>query len=76
MKKIETAYLFAVATMLLVVVILSLHRCSQLKGLWPASIETASMGKPRLVNVEMINLLMHQGKLSDKEAKFYTTKNK
>jgi hypothetical protein len=73
MKRIESVYLVAVATMLLMVVILSLHRCSELKGLWLESTTAASIGKPRTVNVEQIRLLMNQGKLSDKEAGFYTT---
>ncbi|GEM_PF-2753986 len=73
MKRIETAYLVAVATMILMVFILSLHRCSELKGLWHESTTAISIGKPRAVNVEQIHLLMNQGKLSDKEAKFYTT---
>jgi hypothetical protein len=73
MQRTETAFLVAVATMLLLIFILSLHRCSELKGLWHESVTSASIGKPRTVNVEQILLLKNQGKLSDKEAKFFTT---
>ena len=73
MKRIETAYLLAVGTMLLVIFILSLHRYSELQGLWHESTTATSIGKPRTVNAEQIRLLMNQGKLSDQEAKFYTT---
>lgn len=72
MKRIERAYLVAVATIVVMFFTLSLHRCSELKGLWYDSPTTASIGKPRAVNVEQIRLLMTRGKLSDKEAKFYT----
>lgn len=71
MKRIETAYLIAVATMLLIVFTLSLHRGSELKNLWHESTTAATIGKPRAINVEQIHLLMNQGKLSDKEARFY-----
>ena len=73
MKRIETAYLVAVATMLLMVFALSLHRGIKLKGLWHESTTAATIGKPRAINVEQIRLLINQGKLSDKEARFYTT---
>ncbi|MBU1565959.1 MAG: hypothetical protein KJ630_10065 [Proteobacteria bacterium] len=73
MRKIEAAYLVAVGTMALVIFTLSLHRCNELRGLWQDSTTSASIGKPRTVNVEEIRLLMKQGKLSDKEAKFYTS---
>ena len=73
MQRTETAFLVAVATMLLLIFTLSLHRCSGLKGLWHESTTAESIGKPRAVNVEQIHLLMNQGKLSNKEARFYTT---
>ncbi len=73
MKKIETAFILAVTTMVMMVFILSLNRCSKLQGLWHESSTAASIGKPRTVDVEQIRLLMNQGKLSDQEANFYTT---
>ncbi len=73
MKKIEMAYLLAVGTLLLVIFTLSLARYSELAGVWHESPATASMGKPRTVNVEQLRLLLKQGKLADQEAKFYTT---
>jgi hypothetical protein len=73
MKRIETAYLMAVGTLLLVIFTLSLHRCSELIRVWHESTTAASIGKPRTVNVEQIRLLINQSKPPNQEAKFYTT---
>ncbi|MFH0781217.1 MAG: hypothetical protein V2B20_04570 [Pseudomonadota bacterium] len=73
MRKNEMAYIFAVTTMVLVISALSLHRFSELERSWQDAAPAKSIGRPRTINSQQIRFLMNQGKLSDKDAKFYTT---
>jgi len=73
MKKAETVYCIAVATLFVLITALSLQRYSNLTGGVLINAAVASIGKPRAVNVEQIRQLIDQGKLAEKEAVFYTT---
>lgn len=67
------AFLFSVFVVALMIAGLSFHRYWELEGRQPPTSVVSSMGKPRTVDMEKIRLLMKQGILSDKEARFYTT---
>ena len=72
MRRIEVAYLVSVATMMLVIVVLSLHRYDEIAGLRHEPAVSASAGKPRTIDTNQIRLQIKQGKLSGQEARFYT----
>lgn len=72
MRKNEIAYLFLVTTMVLAIFALSLHRFSEIKGSSHEGPATKSMGRPRNINSEQMRILINQGRLSNKDAKFST----
>ena len=73
MKKVETVYCIAVATLFVLITALSLQRYNELTGILSTGFSVTSVGKPRTVNVEQFRQLIDQGKLAEKEAVFYTT---